>query len=131
MSAESNAASDGAADGRACLGHLLGHLADRLPLVATPQANRALGRLGLKFVFFRDGVVVAVANRHRALRRVFVGSEWGGFVMYPGCGTVNGWVPALRQIKGARRHTGLRFDGVFARCTLIPMEVILQRRGGQ
>ena len=43
-------------------------------------------------------------------------------------GAVWDWVLALRHIAGARPYKALRFAGVGARCTLIPVAVIASER---
>jgi hypothetical protein len=90
--------------------HTLRHLGLFLVLDALPLIPRRL--------------TLAVADRHRALKSIFRGSqwhqEWGDHRVIPG-----GWPRALRQMPGARGAQSLPFAGGRSRAVLLPIDELL------
>lgn len=60
---------------------------------------------------------VAIANAHQGLARLFEGSRWNRGV----------WSQALGRVKGAIKHQTQRIGGQATKCTLVPVEEIIER----
>lgn len=85
------------------------------------KANRALGNHGLKVTKVGELEVVAIANYHDGLARLFDGSHWTGR-----SGSMGGWVQALRRLPGAERaDKTVYFAGVRSRATIVPAAVLV------
>ncbi|WP_022729763.1 hypothetical protein [Fodinicurvata sediminis] len=88
------------------------------------DANDLLGNYGLRVIRKDERSWLAVANSHQGLQALFHGSQWSGR-----SGTAGGWVQSARRIPGARWGQGclVRLGGAASRCTLIPIEAIVQQ----
>lgn len=139
---------DDAADHQRCLNHLLTWVADvyrsgaqktlgtwielatdwtTTTLDEAPslsEARNVLGTYGLKVFEEKGRHWLAVANDHQGLARVYAGTHWAGR-----SGASGVWVQALRRVKDARAHSGLRFAGLNVRCTLLPLEAVVPQPG--
>jgi len=69
---------------------------------------------------------LAVANSHQGLSQLFRGTHWADR-----SGASGVWVQSLRRIPGAMPHAGLRFNGHYARATIVPIERVLSVEGGE
>lgn len=101
---------------RKVLNHWLQAAAGYLKGVDRYEAERVLATYGLKIHAEGTELFLAVCNSHQGLAQIFAGTHWAGR-----SGAAGVWAQALRRVPGARLHTGLRFAGVQARCTLIPL----------
>lgn len=84
------------------------------------EANKVLAAIGLKVAREDAAPVLYIANAHQGLQQVFRETHWGGK-----SGSTGVWVQALRRVTGAAAAGCIRFDGVPARCTRIPLERIM------
>jgi len=91
----------------------------------TAGAQKTLGAFGVKVVTWDDGkAYVAVANNHQGLAVLFAGTHWAGR-----SGAIGVWVQALRRVPGhILPASPLRFAGVSARATLVPIDRMLGSR---
>jgi hypothetical protein len=91
------------------------------------EAVEVIGTFGLRIHRDAEGQRwLAVANCHQGLAALFAGTHWAAR-----SGAAGVWAQALRRVPGARSHGGLRFNGAYARCTLLPLEaVLLSEEGG-
>lgn len=88
---------------------------------AQVEAVEIIGTFGLRI--WRDGEGrrwLAVANAHQGLAALFQGTHWAAR-----SGAAGVWVQALRRVPGAQPHAGLRFNGAYSRCTLLPLDAVL------
>lgn len=96
----------------------------------TAEGQKVIGAFGLKVVREPDEAgeparYLAVAQNHQGLANVFAGTHWAGR-----SGTSGVWNQACERVPGARRRPGgLRFNGVMARCWLLPLDQVLD--GGE
>lgn len=82
------------------------------------EAEKALGNHGLKLHRDAGGEWLAVANSHQGLARLFAATHWAAR-----SGASGVWMQALRRLPGAATGN-LRFNGVGARATLLPIAVV-------
>lgn len=112
---------------RQVLNHWLQVAAGYLQGENVADADTVLQTYGLKLAELDGARWVAVANAHQGLAQLFAGTHWAGR-----SGTAGVWVQAMRRVPGAKAHTGLRFGGLFARCTLVPLDaMVLPPEGGR
>lgn len=84
------------------------------------EANKVLASYGLKVIWEDRTPWLAIANSHQGLASIFRETHWAAK-----SGSLSGWVQAVRRIPGAQRGTGLRFAGVPAKDTRVPITSIL------
>lgn len=90
---------------------------------AIKDAQRLLAAIGMKVEADKNGKKwLCVANNHQGLQGVFKETHWGAR-----SGATGVWVQALRRVEGAQPGAMRRFDGVPARCTLLPLEPLLPK----
>lgn len=131
---------DDVADWRRCLDHLLTapldawRGGDRLtvaalieqacglkPGVDTDAAARALDSAGVRVVWDDGKQLLAVANQHQGLARIFNGTIWQAR-----SGAGGGWRQTLLRAPGAGGRAGpIRFAGLHCRCVLVPLPLVL------
>jgi hypothetical protein len=85
------------------------------------EVNAGLGSFGLRIIEKGGGKWLAVANSHQGLQTIFKDTQWAS---QPG--TTGVWMQSLRRVDGAVAHNGLRFNGVAARATIIPVDKVLK-----
>lgn len=82
-------------------------------------AIKLLGTYGLKVVPEDGKRYVAIANQHNGLSQIFAGTHWAAR-----SGATGVWVQALRRLPGAERSKKtLYFGGVYAKATIVPLDV--------
>lgn len=85
------------------------------------EANRELGRYGLKVVGRRDKATVLVANTHDGLRRLFHGSRWA-----TEHGQTGVWSQDVRRTPGAVASSSANsFGSVPSRSWVLPIAAII------
>lgn len=88
-------------------------------------ANDALTSYGMK-VFKKEGVAyLRVAASHRALSKLFEGSQWAGRA-----GASGVWAQSLRRAPNAQNLSGLRFNGVKTQVVQLPLDDVVSKNGG-
>lgn len=90
------------------------------------EAERVLGTYGLKVIRDRDKgnapAQFAVANYHQGLARIFEGTHWAAR-----SGTMGVWVQAVRRLPEAERSkSAVYFAGVYAKATVMPVDLVFQ-----
>jgi len=100
------------------------------PITVSPvDANRILGKHGLRVVSRRDGSgqALAVASSHSALAKLFEGTHWA-----QSSGTSGGWVQAISRVQGARKRTTRFVVGEKPRSAYhVPIEAVIDPDGGE
>ncbi len=85
------------------------------------EAQRVLGRFGLKVVHEGERSHFAIASCHAELGKLFAGTRWAGIA-----GALGVWTQTLRRLPQARPSgKNLWFAGAAAKATLIPLELAL------
>lgn len=126
---------DAQRDEDSCLSHLLSALlppdgpgkrsvaeliASACNMLAYPEARKEASQLLERHGIKIGSKLVAVANRHPQLGRLFAGTCWGGRA-----DTTSGWVQSLRRLPDAVAIDKARFAGVKVRATAIPLTAVL------
>lgn len=88
------------------------------------EANKMLASVGIKVGRENNLLILYVANAHQGLQTIFRETHWGGRG-----GSTGVWVQAMRRVPGALPGGCIRFDGVAARCTKIPLAHIMEKEG--
>lgn len=85
-------------------------------------ANDVLASHGLK-IFKKEGqAFLRVATAHRALSKLFEGSQWAGRA-----GASGVWACSLRRAEGAENLSGIRFSGAKVQVVQIPLDQIISK----
>lgn len=87
----------------------------------TLETNQVLGNHGLRVVKINDEYMVAIANGHQGLSRIFRDTHWADAP-----GALGAWITVLRRLPGhVVPKKPIRIGGVSGRCTLIPLRIAL------
>jgi hypothetical protein len=98
---------------------------DKDDMLAQHDAQRELATYGLKIVIEEGVYLLAVANAHQGLAKLFEGTHWGAR-----SGTGGVWSQSARRVPDARRSkNALRFGEASSRAVLVPLKAIMVEEG--
>jgi len=105
---------------RLLLGEWINRAAGRMPNVDAGEAERVIGRVGIRLEKIDRTAYLAIANNHTGLAGLFQRTRW-----QTPQGVTGVWVQAMRRLPGAERGTRtLYFGGAYGKATLIPLSLI-------